>query len=48
MTASDPDNPIQHTVGVIDLSHLSGPELDALERFTDARLSAKDVRDHGD
>jgi hypothetical protein len=24
---------------------LSGPELDALERFTDARLAAKDVED---
>jgi hypothetical protein len=44
----DPDNPIQHTVGVIDLSHLSGPELDALEHFADARLAAKDVQDQGD
>jgi len=44
----DPDNPIRHTVGVIDLAHLSGPELDALERFTDARLAAKDVEDRGD
>jgi Bacteriophage Sf6, terminase small subunit-like len=44
----DAANPIRHTVGVIDLAHLSDPELDALERFTDARLAAKDVQDHGE
>jgi hypothetical protein len=44
----DPDNPIQHTVAVLDLSQLSGPELDALERVTDAWLAAKDVQDRGD
>jgi hypothetical protein len=43
--AGDPDSPIRHTVGVLDLSRLSAPELDALERFTDARLAAKDVQD---
>ena len=41
--AGDPDNPIHHMVGVVDLSRLSGPELDALERFTDARLAATDA-----
>jgi hypothetical protein len=46
--AGDPDSPIRHTVGVLDLSQLSGPELDALERFTDARLAAKEVQDHGE
>ena len=46
--AGDPDNPIHHTVAVIDLSRLSSPELDALERFTDARLTARDVQDHSD
>jgi hypothetical protein len=44
--AGDPDSPIRHTVGVLDLSQLSGPELDALERFT--RLAAQDVEDGGD
>ena len=42
----DPDNLVGHTIGVVDLSQLSGPELDALERFADARLAAKDVQDH--
>jgi hypothetical protein len=46
--AGDPDHPIRHTVAVIDLSQLSGPELDALERFADARLAARDVQDHAD
>jgi hypothetical protein len=46
--AGDPDNPVRHMVGLADLSRLSDPELDALERFTDARLAAKDVQDHGD
>jgi hypothetical protein len=45
--AGDPDSPIRHTIGVLDLSRLSDPELDALERFTDARLAAKDVQDEG-
>jgi hypothetical protein len=40
--------PIAHVVSVLDLSQLSGPELDALERFTDARLAANDVQDHGE
>jgi len=35
-----------HTVGVVDLKQLSNAELGALERFTDARLAAQDVRDH--
>jgi hypothetical protein len=35
-------------IAAIDLKQLSGPELDALERFTDARLAAKDVQDRGD
>jgi hypothetical protein len=43
--AGDPDNPVRHMVGLADLSQLSNPELDALERFTDARLAAKDVQD---
>jgi hypothetical protein len=46
--AGDPDNPVRHMVGVIDLTQLSGPELDALERFTDARPAAQDAQDHGD
>jgi hypothetical protein len=46
--AGDPDNPVRHMVGVADLSQLSDPELDALERFTDARLAAKDVQDRGE
>jgi hypothetical protein len=46
--SGDPATPIAHVVGVLDLSQLSGPELDALERFTDARLEAKEVQDHGD
>jgi hypothetical protein len=43
--AGDPATPIAHVVGVVDLERLSGPELDALERFTEARLAAQDVRD---
>jgi hypothetical protein len=46
--ADDPAAPIAHVVGVLDLGQLSDPELDALERFTDARLTAKDVQDHSD
>jgi hypothetical protein len=41
--AGDPDSPIRHTVGVMDLPRLIEPELEALERFTDARLAAKDT-----
>lgn len=36
--------PVRHTVGLADLSQLIDPELDALERFTDARLAAKGVQ----
>ena len=43
--AGDPDAPLQHVVTRLDIARLSGPELDALERFTDARLAAKDMRD---
>jgi hypothetical protein len=43
--AGDPDAPLQHVVKHLDVATLSGPELDALERFTDARLAAKDVED---
>jgi hypothetical protein len=46
--SGDPATPIAHVVGVLDLSQLSGPELDALERFTDARLAAKDAQDRGE
>jgi hypothetical protein len=42
----DPKAPIHHVVA-LDLTALSGPELDALERFTDARLAAQDVKDGG-
>jgi hypothetical protein len=45
--AGDPQAPIVH-IAAIDLKQLSGSELDALERFTDARLAAKDVQDRGD
>jgi hypothetical protein len=37
--------PIAHVVGVVDLQRLSEAELNALERFTDARRAAKDVQD---
>jgi hypothetical protein len=43
--AGDPDSPIKHMVGVVDLAQLTGPELDALERFANARIAAKDVQD---
>jgi hypothetical protein len=46
--SGDPATPIAHVVGVLDLSQLSGPELDALERFTDTRVAAKDAQDHGE
>jgi hypothetical protein len=45
--AGDLDAPLQHVVTRLDVARLSGPELDALERFTDARLAAKDVEDKG-
>jgi hypothetical protein len=38
--AGDPNAPIHHLVGVVDLDALSDAELDALEAFTQARLSA--------
>jgi hypothetical protein len=41
--AGDAENPLQHVVRTLDLTKLSGPELDALERFADARLAALDV-----
>jgi hypothetical protein len=44
--AGDAKAPIHHVVG-IDLSALSNAELDTLERFTDARLAAKDAEEHG-
>jgi hypothetical protein len=37
------ENPLQHVVRAVDLTKLSGPELDALERFADARLAAFEV-----
>lgn len=43
----DPKAPIHHVVA-LDLTALSDAELDALERFTDARLAAKEVKDRGD
>ena len=41
--AGDQDAPIQHVVGRLDLDRLSEAELDALERFADARLAAIEV-----
>jgi hypothetical protein len=38
--AGDPKGPIHHVVGVLDLKALSDTELDALEAFAEARLSA--------
>lgn len=43
MVGGDAKNPLQHVVNVLDLTKLSGPELDALERFADARLAATEV-----
>jgi hypothetical protein len=43
--AGDAENPLQAVVTHIDVTRLTGPELDALERFTDARIAAKDVED---
>jgi hypothetical protein len=41
--AGDAAAPIANVVRVADLERLSDAELDALERFTDARLAAKDA-----
>jgi hypothetical protein len=40
----DTDDPIGHAVE-LDLTQLTDPELDARERFADARLAAKDADD---
>jgi len=45
--AGDPAAPIVHVAGV-DLKRLSSAELDALERFADARLAAKGMQEQGD
>jgi hypothetical protein len=44
--AGDAKNPLQHVVRALDLTKLSGPELDALERFADARLAAVEVTEN--
>jgi hypothetical protein len=41
--AGDAKNPLQHVVRALDLTKLSGPELDALERFVNARAAAVEV-----
>ena len=41
--AGDADEPVRHLVGTVNLEALSGPELDALERFCQARLAATAV-----
>jgi hypothetical protein len=41
--AGDQDAPIQHVVGRLEVDRLTTPELDALERFADARLAAIEV-----
>jgi hypothetical protein len=43
--AGDQDAPIQHVVCKLELDRLSTAELDALERFADARLAATEVPD---
>jgi hypothetical protein len=43
-----PASPVAHVAGVPDLTRLSNAELDALERFTNARLAAQAVQEHGD
>jgi hypothetical protein len=43
----DPAAPIVQ-VAALDLKRLTSVELDALERFADARLAAIDVADRGD
>ena len=45
--AGDAKAPIHYVVG-IHLTALSNAELDALERFTDARLAAQDAEDRRD
>jgi hypothetical protein len=42
----DPKAPIHHVVA-LDLSALSDAELDALERFVDARVAAQDAENRG-
>jgi hypothetical protein len=44
--AGDQDAPIQHIVGRLELERLSEAELDALERFADARLAATEVAEN--
>ena len=44
--AGDGKNPLQHVVRAVDLTKLSGPELDALERFADARLAAVEATEN--
>lgn len=41
--AGDQDAPIQHIVGRLELERLSEAELDALERFANARIAATEV-----
>jgi hypothetical protein len=43
--AGDPEEPVRHVVGVADIEALSLAELDALERFCQARLAATVVID---
>jgi hypothetical protein len=38
--AGDAENPLQHVINVLDMTKLSNAELDALERFANARLAA--------
>jgi hypothetical protein len=45
--AGDPENQVIHVVD-LDLARLTEVELTALERFADARLTAKDAQDHDD
>jgi hypothetical protein len=46
--AGDPKAPIHHIIQIVDLAAMSDAELDALEAFTDARLTAKDTQERGD
>jgi hypothetical protein len=43
--SGDPDAPIRHMVATVELEKLSAAELDALERFCEARLAATVVVD---
>jgi hypothetical protein len=45
--AGDPENPARHVVD-LDLAQLTDVELAALERYTDARLAAKEAQEHGE